>query len=91
MDKEHLSKVYEMGVYFGYPKCCINWYIDDKIYGRISSDRNIVGNKTGFVPCNYHIKMIERNEIKIEDLIQSRVTKKPFPFHNENDLYNEND
>jgi hypothetical protein len=84
--QDRINKIYEMGVYFGYPSCCINAFIHDMVKGTDPRDRNIDGNVTGFTPCNHHVEMVKRRMVRLEDLIQSRVCSKPFPEHNESDL-----
>ena len=88
ISQERIDIIYEMGVYFGYPRCCINAYIHDMIKGTSPRDRNIYGNTTGFTPCQHHINLINNGELKLSELIQSRICKEKFPFHNKHDLQN---
>jgi hypothetical protein len=87
IDNSQIQVIFETGIYFGYPECCINNFIDDRKKGIDTKSRNFAGNYTGFVPCKNHLDMIRNGKLKIEDLIQSRICKKPFPDHNDHNLH----
>ena len=81
-DQDQYTRIYETGLYYGYPKCCIDEYADDSInsnHGRIGHRNQISGgNKKQFVPCTKHSIEIQAGLIKLEDLITNRVCKQPF-------------
>ena len=64
------DKLYFLGVYYGFPKCCIKSFPKTRNY-----DKN---NRTGFLPCETCYK----KNIKLNDLIENRVCEKPFPNGN---------
>jgi hypothetical protein len=86
ISQKQIDIIYEMGVYFGYPRCCINAYIHDRVNETSPRKRNIHGNMTGFTPCQTHVNLINNGELKLEELIQSRICKEGFPNHNKHDL-----
>ncbi len=73
--KEHLIwcdscylYIYEKGIYYGYPPCCIEAFIQSMCGGAVS-ERQYVVSKDRFIPCRYHTIQIENGRINIEDLI----------------------
>jgi len=80
---------FENGIYFGYPLCCINEFIDDLSKGESPHRRNkLAGIKTdgAFHPCRKHTQDILDGKIKIEDLIDSRVCPYPFPYRHSHSI-----
>ena len=75
------------GEYYGYPKCCINHFVDNILcgkksileYQKIYVKNYEVSKNTGFIPCTRHTNLILRNKIRLEDLIRNRKCKKKFP------------
>ena len=63
----------KQGEFFGYPKCCVNSFIN---YMSGKGKRTELQNKTshpeGFIPCNKHAKRIHIGEIDINDIIQNK-------------------
>lgn len=80
-----------LGEYYGYPKCCINHFVDNILNGKKSIleyqkiyVKNYETSKhTGFIPCTRHTNLILKNKMRLEDLIRNRKCKKKFP--NDND------
>ena len=73
----------DIGVYFGYPKCCIKeFYSDLEIGIMFVNKRNRMKRtkfaKNGFIPCKKHARLIKRKEITIESLIKNRICTLPF-------------
>lgn len=69
----------EMGIYYGYPSCCIAQFINKKK----NTTENIFilrGNTTGFMPCDNCNERILLGDICITDLIQNRQCPFPFPM-----------
>jgi len=63
----------ENGKYFGYPQCCIDYFITNS-----STERNPSWNKTGFIPCPNCLKTV--NDVDgLARLIVGRECEKPFP------------
>lgn len=90
------SNVYELdtlrdkkrlGQYYGYPKCCVNHFVDNILNGKksiIEYRKKYVKNyntskHTGFIPCTRHTNLILANKMSLEDLIRNRKCKKNFP------------
>lgn len=69
-----VNKWKHFGTHFGYPKCCIHSFCNEVI----TRSQRKSGNKTGFIPCKRHSKMILSKKIKLESLIQNRFCQKPF-------------
>lgn len=75
----------KIGRYLGYPKCCIDWYIEySKKYGSDMSGftpaQQIVNEGAGFVPCPECSLKILTNKMEVKDLIKNRVCSVPYPF-----------
>lgn len=64
-----------LGVFYGYPRCCINEFCNDIINDRFPN-RSIDGS--GFVPCKKHYEQIRKGELNLSDLIKNRVCKEEF-------------
>ena len=81
-DQDHYTRIYETGLYFGYPKCCIDEYAEDSInsdHGRIGHRNSISGgNQKNFVPCTKHSIEIQAGLISLESLITHRICKDKF-------------
>lgn len=66
-----------MGEYFGYPKCCIDYFFSEDYYlGKFG--HLLIG--TGYVPCEECSKKTEEELIEVINL--NRVCKTPFPDGN---------
>jgi len=80
-----MKSLYNTGIYYGYPVCCIKEFIDDYSFmlkHTISEElllKRKVSNGSGFIPCFQHAKLIAAGEIKLEDLIRDRKHAQPFP------------
>ena len=81
--KKHIVKI--DGKYWGYPICCIKYFIKAK--GYLKSDETVselskrASGNTGFYPCEIHSQHIIDKFIKIEDLIKkNRKDKNKFPI-----------
>jgi hypothetical protein len=81
-----------IGEFFGYPKCCTNWYKEHgEKYGKGSTDhfsdyqeafhKATVG--LGFVPCPNCAKNIITNNLTPEKFIKNRIATLPFPREDE--------
>lgn len=77
--KANADLSYTMGMYFGYPHCCVSEYCTDVVNGD-SPDRNVDGS--GFIPCTEHFGRIQLGETELKDLIKNRVCKEAFPTEN---------
>lgn len=80
------------GKLLGYPDCCIIAFCNQtpmylKKYGTTYSDKMrlkasyINGKYSGFIPCEYHARLINNKWITLESLIKNRSKKFP-PFPN---------
>lgn len=71
----------KVGEYLGYPKCCIEAFIEKSgIHPEFEKIRADVSKGSGFLPCLKHAKMINSGKITLEALIHNRKAKEPFPF-----------
>lgn len=87
-----LNMTHLVGVYFGYPECCIKAY--DKVLAsggrRTPEQANPKVHKgTGFIPCPNHAKQILEGEITLESLINDRRCALPFPNEPEIEVIDE--
>lgn len=70
------------GIYYGYPECCINSFLQNLIHRKSPGKLRIkAGNKTGFIPCLCHAKKINSRKITIQSIIKNRIAKNPFPSY----------
>jgi hypothetical protein len=81
--KKHIVKI--DGKYWGYPICCIKYWINNSGYSisdeTISELSKKASSNTGFYPCEIHSQHIIDKFIKIEDLIKiNRKDKNKFPI-----------
>jgi len=68
------------GVYYGYPKCCIEQFENDLKTGICYVDRKnrLKASKNGFVPCDFHASLINRGVALITTILINR--KCPWPL-----------
>lgn len=76
--KANADLSYSLGIYFGYPNCCITEFCGEIINGRDPSIRDI--NGSGFIPCREHFIQIQLKEIQLKDLIKNRICVEPLIF-----------
>lgn len=69
------KNIYNLGIYYGYPKCCINAFI----VSQYKDVPFIVECEGGFVPCDKHLDMISFGYCNTSDLIQNRKCEIIFP------------
>ena len=63
-----------MGVYYGYPMCCM------KAFCNFESDRDIAVHRClGFLPCPSCADKVRAGAITLEGLIKDRICNTPFP------------
>ena len=68
----------QLGMYYGYPSCCIEEFIMNNVYEKGCS--LISAAYGGFVPCQKHTQMILNKTINIRDLIGNRSSQYEFPI-----------
>ncbi len=68
----------QLGMYYGYPSCCIEEFIMNNVYEKGCS--LITAAYGGFVPCQKHTQMILNKKINIRDLIGKRSSQYEFPI-----------
>ncbi|MFX0011345.1 MAG: hypothetical protein ACFE9R_13600, partial [Candidatus Hermodarchaeota archaeon] len=74
----HSQLAYSMGIYFGFPKCCIEEFCQDLLNNRDPLRRQV--GTTDFIPCRKHFVEIKLGNIRLGDLIQNRICPTPFPI-----------
>lgn len=72
-----MDKWIDNGLYYGYPKCCIDSFC--KSNGKLTKEQNDVHKNNGFIPCQKCSEKILAGEATLENLITNRVCKKVFP------------
>jgi len=68
---------YLMGVYFGFPSCCIKEFYEVKPENRVPKYRKFEG--TGYIPCRYCHENVKEEEI-VGYINKNRLHPEPFPF-----------
>lgn len=77
LNNKNTDMIYETGVYYGFPKCCILEFIED--YFKVNSNlKNRVIDNRGFIPCTKHFTNIKSKKISIDELITNRVCQESF-------------
>ena len=81
-----------VGTFFGYPKCCIDWYINQQeTYGKGSTE-NLTkyqweyleeNDVAAFMPCPQHARKIIRKGINPANILINRKASLQFPFQDE--------
>ena len=71
----------ERGNYFGYPKCCQDFFYQKRM---IKKDLSLTQNQDkykgyGFIPCSKCADYLAENNLKIVYLIKNRICPHPFP------------
>jgi len=64
------------GLYFGYPKCCIKFYIENK--NNLPQNCLDASENTGFIPCTICSQKILNKKKRIHNLINKRFCKVRF-------------
>lgn len=81
---EHLSplsakfcpvKAREAGLYFGYPRCCVDSFLNAVETGQHLQRQGA----SGFIPCAKCLATLEKTGKGVESLITNRVCARPFP------------
>lgn len=74
---KELWKLY--GIYFGYPKCCVNAFIKGRFWNHLPEKLKPKCKGKGFVPCKRCCNKILKNNLKIKSLIKNRICKTKYP------------
>lgn len=76
--------MYQTGLYYGYPKCCINAFVLKTVNQQKEEPiQELAGRYTGYVPCVKCSKKITSNCLSVEDLIKNRKCNTKFPYDDE--------
>lgn len=81
MDDEHERYLRIAGEFYGYPKCCTDFFIKNWGKGRSGFTDNqmkVASNNLGFIPCQCHAILINKG-LPISSLLVNRVCNTPFP------------
>lgn len=75
------SKLRLSGKYFGYPTCCIDWFINERIvkYSRLTKAQDAVHNNKGFIPCPACAESLLKEKQPITSLIKDRICPVNYP------------
>jgi hypothetical protein len=70
-----------MGVYFGYPSCCIQWFVENfgepDEFIELNKRQESVHGGNGFIPCPKCAEKVTKKTIST--LIRNRICDKKFP------------
>jgi hypothetical protein len=69
------------GEYFGYPSCCIDWFIANRTGDEITEltpQQEQVHGGTGFIPCPTCAKHVTRKTLPT--LLRNRICRSRFPY-----------
>ena len=73
----------KLGVYFGYPECCIDFFMNKSTQLRKQETINgKASNGSGFIPCTKHAQQILNKEIRLVDILHNRECEAIFPKDN---------
>lgn len=73
----------ERGLYFGYPKCCIKWFSEERIevhpnnHKQLTPQQEAVHGFRGFIPCPECAEKITHDTI--HELIKNRICNRAYP------------
>lgn len=78
------------GLFFGFPKCCSEWFSEYLKEDTLTKEVYKTGKKTkeqkhfaklhtGFIPCPNCAKELHKSGNSLETLISNRICKSPFP------------
>lgn len=73
----------DQGEYFGYPQCCITWFIEERANVELHKRRPLtekqesVHNFRGFIPCPVCAEKVTSQTV--DTLIQNRKCPSPYP------------
>ena len=71
----------EKGDYYGYPKCCQDWFYQKRRIGKdLTPNQNYTSNRKGFIPCPKCADYLVENNLKIVSLINNRICPHPYPI-----------
>lgn len=79
------GKVEEIGKYFGYPDCCIQWQksqVENNSF-ELNETQHKINQGFGFMPCPECAEKVLKNETTIQGLIKNRICKTPYPFEDD--------
>lgn len=81
-----MLKVAIIGKFFGYPKCCINWFINNRMinWKPLDEQQELVNGNKGFIPCPECAKKVTKETLS--SLIKNRVCSTPFPVDKDDGL-----
>lgn len=83
-NRQFYKNIYKAGIYFGYPKCCINSYISHHYNEKSFTYIQVcVSSGTGFIPCLRHAEYLHNRNIDIDTIIGKRECPLSFPNHEE--------
>jgi hypothetical protein len=74
----NINLAYTLGIYFGYPECCIKAFCADT---KNNNNKNLLKRSisdSGFIPCPKHYSEIKTGDIRLRDIIKNRVCSTEF-------------
>lgn len=81
-----MNRFTAFGQYFGYPKCCTEWFFQSRVLKVITYDltdaQQLVHQGNGFIPCPSCARKVLRKDLEVEELISDeRICPTPYPDH----------
>lgn len=76
---EKTRRYFFMGIFYGYPTCCINDFASRKDASTITKEQEEVQQNEGFIPCHKCAKKVLNSGLTIESLITDRFCKTEYP------------
>ncbi len=81
---------FEVGKHYGYPQCCIEWFIKERIEKHpmdmipLTAKQSQVHGNNGFIPCPTCAETVTKETL--HTLIKGRKCSTPFPEENAKQL-----
>jgi hypothetical protein len=67
-----------LGVYFGYPSCCIQWFVENHSE-KLTLCQKMTHRGFGFIPCPKCSRELLLGKITYESLLKDRICETKFP------------
>lgn len=77
-----MDRYRKLGIYFGYPQCCVNWFCDrneGKVNFELDKNQEILNEYKGFLPCPCCAEKLVKQNKTVKFLIKNRICKTPYP------------
>ena len=79
VNKPTKESMKQLGIFYGYPECCIESFLKVRPNER-TRDQRRAHKYNGFIPCHNCSVKITNGDITLEDLITNRICLNQFPL-----------